>query len=326
MGLPTEKNMSSAHTLKSWSNAIAILLIFLSMCCFIPHIFHWGFKDAELTSDSAITKSMVNTANFALMSIAGYMIFEATFDSYMLPSSTKESLPRWMMILAVFVSCALFAAEHNDNPERKLVLMVCCRYFRGCFLGIPLLVIIFDNNKSARAHKSRHIVMIALTLWVAACYILYPFDKLGALQSLTPYLVIIAILLGLYVCGNGVYTGFGDLTAPNTSGFEKYRSLFYFIMAMYFVCSVVIAIAFGNKAWPDCVEAELTAYFVLDMAILSAAFTIPTRMAQHDANTTKVCFTYAVIIVDITCFLSSRTLYKIRRISCGTSVTSCALL
>jgi hypothetical protein len=284
--------MSPAHQLQSASNVLLFQMVLfglIGIICFIPYMCYWGFKDVELTSDSNITKYVVNTANIALMSIAGYMIFEATLDSYMLPSPTKESLPRWIMILAVFGSCALFAAKDNDNPERKLVLMVCCKYFRGCFLAIPMLVIMFDDNRSSRFHKSRRIVIIVLTLSVVVCFILYPFGKLGALQPLAPYLAIVVFLLGLYVCGNGAYSGFGALTAPHSSGFEKFQSLFYFIMAMYLICSIGISLAFGNKAWPDCVEAELAAYFVLDMVVLSAGFTIPTRMAQHDANTTKVC-------------------------------------
>jgi hypothetical protein len=126
-----------------------------------------------------------------------------------------------------------------------------------------------------------------------------------------------------------------NLTATNTTGFEKYQPLFNIVVSLYVISAMIISMAFGSKDWPHCVAQELVAYFLLDIVVLSAAFTIPARMAQHDAITTKVCSVtvdaYIIIIhlLSLSFFLVVflvRLLCKIRRNSCGISVTSCGLL
>jgi hypothetical protein len=191
-----------------------ILSGLIGVICFFPYMFHWGFEGVEFTDHSAITDPIVSSGNVALMSISGYMISEAALDSYMLPSPPHVSIPRWMMMLGIFGSCVLFATQNDDNPERKLVLMVSCNYCRMCFLIIPMM---FDNS------KLRHIITIALIVCSGILFVLYPFNKLGPLQALAPYLIILIFGVALCICGNGIYSRFKNLTATNTTGFEKYQ-------------------------------------------------------------------------------------------------------
>jgi hypothetical protein len=259
-----------------------------AVVCFFPIIFEWHFDsigDYNHLAHPPVNDPMVGAGNIILLSISGYMIYEAILDSFTLRSCWNVAVPRWVMILAVFASCLLFFYSDNNQPERKLAVYTCCIYGRACFYILQVFAALYGSSSM---QKISHYTVFVLVMFVSVCYTFYPFGKLGALQTITPYLAILGYAVAMVVCGKGFYSGFRDIMSSDVSGFTKYRSIYYFIVAAYMLSSLTVSVSHGNKSWTAAPPEELAGYLGIDIAILSMAYTIPIRMAQYDAAVIKV--------------------------------------
>jgi hypothetical protein len=272
------------------NNIVTVYLVCIAFACYLPLVLKMKIDDDVSWNDNSSDLHSVSTANYALLTLSLYMLYDAVSDIYCLQLPSSYALTRFLMIIGIVGSSSVYVVltYQNEGVETNMVALICTHYFRTICIFIPFMshIIGFHTHAETRVAYAIEILLVGLFTTCICVFLLHPFIYIS-----DDILILTAACLGIWILFLMVYTVHKIRQITDVNESKKAR---IFVVSsclgagLFLIIQSLISITFGSQSWGNTTSPEHIAYFVLDMITISFIHTLPTKSAQMDYASYKV--------------------------------------
>jgi hypothetical protein len=275
------------------NNIVTVYLAIIALTCYFPVILDLKMTTYDLegwADDSTAVLRAVATANFTLLTLSVYMLFDALLDTYITELPWSHTFTRYLMLFGIAGSAILYATlSHRDVEEEKdLTLLISTHYFRSLCIFIPYVSHIIGKGKeSSRTLYVLEFLMVCILTICTYVFLLYPFTDIPGVVSILTAVMIAFVII--FVVGYAIFKCRNLIDLYDVKNMARLYVVSGCLgLGMYVLATLLISQSYGAQSWGDTTPAEHVTYFVNDMIAISFLHTLPTKCAQMDFAAYKV--------------------------------------
>ena len=232
----------------------------------------------------------VYSSHVMMLCCGSAMLTGAMYDMVNSDIPWSINIPRSAVVLCLIITSLIFLLVDEVDPERRLILLqngVACRSW--C-ITTCLIVQMSDSYKPKNFAYAIFLFVLKLYSF-ATLFILgwSPYITGVVVETLIVITVVGATIFILVICAWGIYDNLYVKRNWKKTGMEKYVVVNYVLLGVLVYGIALIATLSGNNGWCNVGYTESMLYDIIQTVVIAAMHTVPTKMAQHDAITEKVC-------------------------------------